>query len=157
MRSFGRSLFAGSIAALAVATATPPAAAQGYGPSGSLGGYGAAPIYSSPGVGGSRPMVIPYGGTFEGFMPSRMGGGGSLNFGDRPPATMTTGPTPFRLNSGMSRGFSTRPLMGSGPGMGRRVLPGSGGMGVMPPNFGYPFRQPPSLLPSGATASGMPM
>jgi hypothetical protein len=37
----------------------------------------------------------------------------------------------------------------SGMGLGggtRQVMPGAGGMSVMPPNFGYPFYQPPSLL-----------
>jgi hypothetical protein len=40
--------------------------------------------------------------------------------------------------------------------MGRRPA-GLGGMGVMPPSFGYPFRQPPSLVPAATPGAGMSM
>jgi len=145
------------------------AMAQGPGSSGSLGGYGAAPVYSNPGMGGggSGPMVIPYGGMFEGFMPSRMGGGSSLAFRSRPSAAMGSARTSFSLSPlsggmGQSRGTRMAPAFGApdgmrvGTGMGRRT-PGLGGMGVMPPSFGYPFRQPPSLVPSSAPGAGMSM
>jgi hypothetical protein len=38
-----------------------------------------------------------------------------------------------------------------------RRMSGSRGMGVMPPSFGYPFRQPPSLLSPSAAGAGMSM
>jgi hypothetical protein len=43
---------------------------------------------------------------------------------------------------------------GMGLGAMRPSGSGPGDMGVMPPSFGYPFRQPPSLL---STSSGMSM
>src|SRR4051812_39011094 len=75
------------------------AMAQGPIGPGSLGGYGAASPYSSAGMGGgSGPMVIPYGGMFEGFMPSRAGGGSSLAFRSRPGAAMGSVGASFRLS-----------------------------------------------------------
>ena len=133
-----------------------------------LGGYGAAPVYSNPGMGGgSGPMIIPYGGMFEGFMPSRMGGGSSLGFRSRPSAAMGSARTSFSLSPlsggmGQNRGARMAPSFGRpgglrlGGGMGQRP-PGAGGMGVMPPSFGYPFRQPPSLVPATTPGAGMSM
>lgn len=141
---------------------------QGPAGAGSLGGYGAAPVYSNPGMGGSGgSMIIPYGGMFEGFMPSREGGGNTLAFRSRPSAAMGSARTSFSLSplSGrMGRDLGARsfsPLGASagmqvGSGMGRRPA-AVGGMGVMPPSFGYPFRQPPSLVPSATPGAGMSM
>ena len=165
-----RSEFSGALVLLAVAAvAGATAKAQSPGSSGSLGGYGAAPVYSNPGMGGGGggPMVIPYGGMFEGFMPSRMGGGSSLAFRSPPSAAMGSGRTSFSLSPpsggmGQGRGARMAPAFGAtggmrlGGGMGQRPS-GLGGMGVMPPSFGYPFRQPPSLVPSATPGSGMSM
>ena len=156
------------------------ALAQGFGPGGSLGGYGSAPSYGTPGIGGGGAMVIPYGGMTEGFMPGRMGGGSPLAFRSRPSAAMSPSRTSFSLSpmlgetsstsggsrstpGGMARGFGGRSSMfGSRGGLGLggssfRLGSGVGGMGVMPPSFGYPFRQPPSLLTPSSSASGMSM
>ncbi len=156
------------VLALLAASALSGASAEAQGPS-SLGGYGAAPVYSTPGMGGggSGPMVIPYGGMFEGFMPSRTGGGSSLAFRSRPSAAMSSARTSFSLSPlsggmGQGRGARLAPAfdatggMRLGTGMGRRS-PGLGGTGVMPPSFGYPFRQPPSLVPSSVPGAGMSM
>lgn len=158
-------LFAATGGVVAVA---PSASAQGTGPSGSLGGYGAASAYVSPGMGGSSAMIIPYGGMFEGFMPSRGGGGSPLSFRSRQTAAMGSARTSFSLSPssgmgqnrggrpGMSTPFGSPGGMGLGAGMGRRT-PGAGGMGVMPTSIGYPFRQPPSLVPSATPGAGMSM
>jgi hypothetical protein len=157
----------------------PSASAQGYGSPGSLGGFGAASTYATPGMGGSGPMIIPYGGTFAGFMPSRMGGGSSLSFRSRPAAPMSPARPAFRLSplsgamSSMSGGaggartgvramspYGSAVAPGPGSGTGRggmRRMPGAGGMGVMPPSIGYPFRQPPSLVGPSAPGMGMSM
>lgn len=144
------------------------ASAQSPG-TGSLGGYGAASSFASSGTGGggSGPMIIPYGGMFEGFMPARMGGGNSLAYRSRPSAAMGAARTSFSLSplSGsmaQSRGSRMAPALGStgglrlGGGMGQRSA-GPGGMGVMPPSLGYPFRQPPSLVPATTPGAGMSM
>ena len=155
--------------ALVAASVLSAASAEAQG-QGSLGGYGAAPVYSTPGMGGggSGPMVIPYGGMFEGFMPSRMGGGSSLAFRSRPSAAMGSARTSFSLSPlsggmGQSRGaarmapaFGAPSGMRLSGGMGQRPT-GPGGMSVMPPSFGYPFRQPPSLVPTATPGSGMSM
>lgn len=170
MRSTLRGPLAFFSVAVLFAALGPLALAQGVNPStGSLGGYGAASSYSGLGMGGSTPMIIPYGGMFEGFMPSRMGGGGSLSLRSRPTAAMGSGRTSFSLapmSGGMGRGLGARTRMASpfgppggmglGGGMGRRA-PGASGMGVMPPSLGYPFRQPPSLVPAPSSGSGMAM
>lgn len=158
----------GTIAVVALGgMALLPGEARAQGPgSGSLGGYGAASSYASAGMGGggSGPMIIPYGGMFEGFMPSRMGGGNSLAYRPRPDATMGSARTSFSLSplsSSMAQGRGPRmasPLGSSGGmrlggGMGQRSA-GPGGMGVMPPSLGYPFRQPPSLVPASTPGAG---
>ena len=81
------------------------------------------------------------------------------SFQSRGTSAMGSRPASFSLSpmsGGMGRGpgpgracprpFLDRPLRGS-VGAGRRHAADDGpaGMGVMPPNFGYPFRQPPSL------------
>lgn len=147
-----------------------PADAQFSAGSGSLGGYGSASGVAGLGMGGG-PMVIPYGGMTEGFMPGRMGGGSSLSYRPRPTSTMgsTRASSIFSSFPGgmstMARGTGTRSSMSnsvSSPGVGLgggifRSRPGGGGMGVMPPSIGYPFRQPPSLLGSSSSAAGMSM
>jgi hypothetical protein len=140
--------------------------AQGYG---SLGGYGATRGNTDPGM-GSGGTIIPYAGKFGGFMPYRMGGGGSLSFRPLPTAMMGASRPSFSLGP-MSEGMSSmsgrmgqgvgarlRTLSPLGPpgGMGGGVGPLMPGMGVMPPSFGYPFRQPPSLV-SPSSGAGMSM
>ena len=163
-----------------LAVGTSSASAQGYGTPGSLGGYGATSSFASSGMGGNSPMIIPYSGMFEGFMPGRMGGGSELAFRSRPTMTMGSNRTSFSLSplsGGMSSmsggtargiGTGTRPMAtfgspggmrlsggtGLGGGMGR--MSGAGRSSVMPPSIGYPFRQPPSLL-SPSTSIGMSM
>ena len=116
----------------------------------SLGGYGARSSPLVSGMGANRSMVIPYGGMYEGFMPSRMGGGGSLSFQARPAMPMGSSRPSFRLSAG-SNSMGTR--LGVRPAMGSRAP----GMGVMPRSLGYPFRQPPSLIPSSGPTPGMSM
>jgi hypothetical protein len=58
-------------------------------------------------------------------------------------------------NTGLFSGSGGLLELGGGGGMGSmQRMPGAG---VMPPNFGYPFRQPPSLIAPGRSASGMSM
>jgi hypothetical protein len=38
-----------------------------------------------------------------------------------------------------------------------QAMPGADGMSIMPPNFGYPFYQPQSLLTPSASSGGMSM
>lgn len=149
--------------------ASPSAPAQEFGgPGPSLGGFGASTAVAMPGAGVGGPMIIPYGGTFEGFMPGRMGGGSTPSFGTRPIAPMRTGRRSFSLSpptGGMS-GISGRRVgaggsssLGGGTGSlgGMRRMSGAAGTGVMPPRIGYPFRQPPSLLAPSTIGSGMSM
>jgi len=158
-----------------MATGRPAVMGQGLGPRSSLGGYGATASSSmaSRGVGGP---IIPYAGNFGGFMPYRMGGGSSLSFQSRGASAMESTRTRFSLapitggmtsnSDGMGQGFGARTRafssLGSQGGMGlgggtRQVMPGAGGMSVMPPNFGYPFYQPPSLLAPSASSGGTSM
>ena len=148
------------------------AQAQGTGSSGSLGGYGAIMSGASTSMGNAN---IPYAGAFSGFMPFRMGGGGNLSFQTRGNSAMGSNRTSFSLMSTMSggkgAGFGSDSGFGSnsgslsagsgmGIGMGMSVGQGIGrsrSPGVMPPSFGYPFRQPPSLLGSSSGAPGMSM
>jgi hypothetical protein len=157
--------------AIGQAFGTSSAHAQGLA-RGSLGGYGGEMSNLDSGMGMAAP-IIPYGGKFGGFMPSRMGGSGSLSFQPRGPEAMGSMRTPFTLSpmSGgmssmggvMSQGLGVRSssffgsagAMGTAGGMGQ--MPGGSGMGVMPPSFAYPFRQPPSLLAPTGTGMGMSM
>jgi hypothetical protein len=181
MRNVTRSILTGiSSFALALALGGSSARGQGTGSSGSLGGYGAMAGGSGTlmsggsnvaGMGGST--VIPFGGRFGAGMPSGMGGGGGLSFQPRPSSTMsgtrtsfTIGPMGGGMSEVMGQGSGRRPLVlpnlgssgvsGLGGGM-RRQIPTARGMGVMPPNFGYPFRQPPSLLTPSFSSAGMSM
>ena len=118
---------------------------------GSLGGYGASSAMGGGGMGGG-PMVIPYGGMTEGFMPGR--GGGSLAFRPRGDSSMNSSRA-LPSFSTMGRGMGNRPSMSSP--MGSRPSRKGMGTGVMPPSIGYPFRQPPSLLNPSSGIPGMSM
>jgi hypothetical protein len=52
------------------------------------------------------------------------------------------------------RSFGSRGGTGLG---GMRPMPGPGGTSVMPPNIGYPFRQPPSVVSPSSSGSQMSM
>ncbi len=153
------------VGGLLIATAG-PAQAQGDLTGRSLGGYGANSAGTMSGSGASP--LIPYAGGFGGFMPYRMASGsGALGFRPRP--TMDPVRSSFSLSSmsgGMgsgSRSFLTSKArsgmgsltggMGSSQAMRQRTTR-SGSMSVMPPSFGYPFRQPPS---PGSSSGGMSM
>lgn len=177
MRTEARALLVGAVTiAIFQGIGASQAVAQGGGPGGSLGGYGGSMSSSASDMGMSGP-IIPYAGKFGGFMPYRMGGG-SLSFQSRSTSAMGSGRASFSLSpmsggmspmsGGMGGGarspstFGRQSVMGMdggtglGGGMGR---PSSGGgrMGVMPPSFGYPFYQPPSLLSPSSAGSGMSM
>jgi hypothetical protein len=65
----------------------------------------------------------------------------------------------FSATSGMRQGLITGPqsFRGMGPGSGMsRQSSGRESMRVMPPSFGYPFYQPPSLVEPLSTGAGMP-
>jgi hypothetical protein len=163
-------LVVGAIVGFKTSTAT----AQFSGGGTPLGGYGAEVGVAGSGMGGG-PMVIPYGGMTEGFMPGRMGGGSSLSFRSRPTSTMSPSRASssffsfpggmFSAAGGMGRGTGSRSSItnsmnsrGIGQGGGSfRLGSGGGGVGVMPPRIGYPFRQPPSLLSPSSGAAGMSM
>ncbi len=142
---------------LALGFFAPSANAQRMG--GSLGGYGGAMDLSGSGMTSS----IPYVGRYSGFMPSRMSRtGGDLSFQTRasrmtdPPRASfslpSMGDMSMRSRSGI-RTMSGGAKAGSTGGM--RM---GGTMSVMPPNFGYPFRQPPLLIPTGVgVGMGMSM
>jgi hypothetical protein len=169
-RCFAVILVVGAFVGLKTSSAT----AQFVGGGTPLGGYGATTGVADSGIGGG-PMVIPYGGMTEGFMPGRMGGGSSLSFRARPASTMSVSRASSIFSSfpggmssvasGMGRGTGSRSSMSNswnsrGIGLGGtpfRVRSGGGGMGVMPPSFGNPFRQPPSLPSRPSGASGMSM
>ena len=130
---------------LVSAVASAPAMAQGSG----LSGYGG----TSP-LMGSASQSLPYSGSFSGFMPFRMreSAGSGLSFMPRRSSPGNPLRRPFQLFS--SRGMSRKPLFStSGSAM---KSPSAGtAMSVMPPNFGYPFRQP-SLVDPGSASIGMP-
>ena len=175
MRAASRPLLAGLLLiAGGLGIAAPPAWAQNAGSGSSLGGYGATPSGSMASMGGDSP-IIPYAGNFGGFMPYRMAGGSSLSFSSRGTSAMGSARTSFSL-SPMGRGMTSLPGgMGQGSGGGvrgfssfgspggmapggmRQQGPGAGSMSVMPPSFGYPFYQPPSLLGPSSTGAGMSM
>ena len=106
-------------------------------------------------------------------MPFRMGGGGTgVSFSSRNPGA-TGYRTSFRMSSitggmpisagafgqnagmrtGLSRTLSSSDRMGLGAGMNRSMSEDRGS--VMPPSFGYPFYQPPSLLGPSWSFMGM--
>lgn len=166
---------------LAHALSGSPSHAQDSGPIGSLGGYGA--MAGAPGAamgavvdpsGMGAGAVAPFGGRIGVMMPSGMARGGGMSFSERSSAMMGSNRPSFTISpmSGMGamspggdRGFTRRPFVlrplsplgGIGTGDGMERMAGSRGMGVMPPNFGYPFRQPPSLLSGSTSGAGMSM
>jgi hypothetical protein len=171
MKTLTRKILAGLLS-IGVGQAAGAASAYAQGP-GSLGGYGGSMMATNSGMGMSGP-AIPYGGRFAGFMPYRMNGSGSLSFQSRGESAMGGRRTSFSLSpmpggmsstsGGMGRGlgvdsglFSPSGLQGvMGRGVGMPSMSGTRGMGVMPPSFGYPFRQPPNLLtPSSGTGMSM--
>jgi len=174
MRVASRGRWAGLLLIAGIgAGGTPPACAQGLSASRSLGGYGAAASSLIDGMGAGGP-IIPYAGNFGGFMPYRMGGGsGGLVFSSRNTSVIGGGRTSFRLSpgytgmsmrsGGMGQGFGARTraagslgLPGAmGPGVDNRQPMGGGGSNVMPPNFGYPFYQPPSWSAADSSGAGM--
>jgi hypothetical protein len=119
-----------------------------------LGGFGAMAGGSGSSLDMGSSVVVPAaGGSGASVSPSMTGGG--LSFRPRPAAAMETVRRPFVLDStsGMSwiggrRPFAMEPgTLTGGMGLGGMPrMPAAGGMGVMPPRIGYPFRQPPSLL-----------
>ena len=132
---------------------------------GGLGGYGATSGGTGTSVGAGS--VAPFGGRFATVMPSGTGGGGGISFRPRPSATMsgtrtafTIGPMGGGFSGGMGSSSARRPfvLRDLGPsgfsGL-RRPMPSVVVPGVMPPNFGSPFRQPPSLVDSASPGAGM--
>ena len=118
----------------------------------SLGGYGGSILDTRSEI-GSTATLIPYGGTFSGFMPYRMGGGRSLSFESRAQPDMGAGRSPFRL----SPSLIGRGLNGSTPLLTPRNQPLRGTGSVMPPNLGSPFRRPPSLTVPSSSSAGMSM
>jgi hypothetical protein len=143
-----------------------PACAQSPG----LGGYGAMSQMAPASMGTGGP-VIPYGGGLSGFMPSRMGGGGTgLSFSSRNSSMLGAAQSSFRLSS-LSNEMSMPSVrfgqrLGGRAGMGGSLSTSGlgGGMNramemrresVTPPNFGYPFYQPPSLFGPSSTFMGM--
>ena len=126
-------------------------------------------------MGGGGP-VIPYAGNFGGFMPYRMGGGSNLSFSSHGTSAMESTRTSFSLSpmtggmssmsGGLGQGLGSPPRtlssFGSQGGMRigggiRQHTPGAGKVSVMPPSFGYPFYQPPSLLMPSSSNAGMSM
>lgn len=146
--------------------------AQGVGVGLSLGGYGTTSGTAMAGMGSTSPMV-PYAGGFGGFMPYRMasGAGGGLSFSSRVNSVIESSRTPFRMapmSNGMEAGASprrgsldfyrSRGVMGRDvPRLMNRPMGGRDRTDVMPPSFGYPFYQPPSLLSPTTSAAGMSM
>jgi hypothetical protein len=123
---------------------------------------------------GASGSFIPYAGNFGGFVPSRMGGGVSLSFSARESATMgfpigratlfpmssAMTPMPGSIGGRIGTGGRAPSAFGMQGGMGlgggtRQQMPGAGR--VIPPSFGYPFYQPPSLLSSPPSSTGMSM
>jgi hypothetical protein len=159
-----------------LAIGTPSALAQNrLGSPSPLGGYGATTSNAMAGMSGSGPF-IPYAGNFGGFMPYRLGGGSSLSFTPRGYSAMESAARSFSLfpmtgemnsmSGGMGQISGARPRtfssFGSQGGMGlggrmRQQTPAAGDMSVMPPSFGYPFYQPPSLLTPASSGAGTSM
>ncbi len=128
-----------------------------------LGGYGAAAGMPAGSM-GSGALIIPYGGQFAGFMPSRMAAGGGLAFTNRSTAAIGPNRRPFALSAmagsaGMNGGSSS--LLAPS----RRLDLGSSGSmtgmsneirsSVAPPSLGYPFYQPPRFFAAPTAGAGM--
>ena len=169
MRSMTRAILA-SILVIGASLTSGVRSARAQGPG--LGGYGA--MSGGLGMGGSGSSGMggstmePFAGRFGASMPASMGMGGGVSFRSRPSEVMSGGRTSFTvgpMGGGMGLGAGRRPFVlqdvggpaGMGAGGGMRRMPMTGGTGVMPPNFGSPFRQPPSLVPASASGPGMSM
>ena len=118
--------------------------------------------------------VIPYAGSFGGFMPYRMGGGSALSVSSRDASAMGAARSSFRLSSGSAGMSSSSGGMAQALGTGSRSTgslstPGAMGLSrdtrqpmrldgsnVMPPDLGYPFYQPPIWSAGSASSGGMP-
>jgi hypothetical protein len=152
---------------------SPGALAQRAGAGMSLGGYGASSTAVLAARGSGGPM-IPYAGTFGGFMPYRMGGAGSssLSFSGRTGSEMPSSRTSVRLaplSDGMGTGMAPRAGMSDRlasqgstgmkrmPTSSRDFMKGTDTRTVMPPDFGYPFYQPPSYFAPALSGTGMTM
>lgn len=145
-----------------------PALGQGVA-GGSLGGYGSASPSSTMAMSGGT--VIPYNGVYGGFMPYRMGGSGSLSFRSFGGRTSEAKLPSFRLSQTAGGMDSVSKMGAPGTLLGGTGISGSdtqemkgmsnrprrGKAGVMPPSFGYPFRQPPRLTEPGSSSIGMSM
>lgn len=163
------SLFAGAASAMA----------QDPGLGGILGGYGAMSADSGSAMGGGFMLVepsamggtvmVPFASGIGSSMAPGMERGAGLSFLSRPAQSMVSRRLSFSIDSmgamprmaggmGVRRPFrlSTGTLSGGmGLGGGVQPMPATSSMGVMPPSFGYPFRQPARLL--GPSSSGMGM
>jgi len=117
-----------------------------------LGGYGGSFLETRSAI-GSTTTLIPYGGTFSGFIPYRMAGERGLTFEPRERRNMDAIRTPFRL----SPSLIGRDLGASSPLLPPRNPSTRGMGGVMPPNFGSPFRRPPSLIGPATSGTGASM
>ena len=167
MSTVTRAILAGILGiAVVQVTGASSASAQGPGPIGSLGGYGRSMTDTGAGMGMSGP-IIPYAGKFGGFMPYRMEGSASLSFQSRGASAMGSNRTSFSLSpmsggmpsmsGGIGKGLGTGFQGSRGLDGGMQPMSGPRSMGVMPPSFGYPFRQPPSLLLPSSSGTGMSM
>jgi hypothetical protein len=151
--------------------AIPGALAQSANSLRSLGGFGATSTSPMASMRSSSPM-IPYAGSFGGFMPYRMASGASspLSFSPRGGSVLEPTRRPFRLlpmSSGMGVGsgptsglrapLGGRDFMRIGDGLLSQPMGAGNNTNVMPPSFGFPFYQPPSLLSTGSSSSGMSM
>lgn len=140
------------------------ACAQRPATSASLGGYGASAGGSGMSMGSTSP-IIPYAGTFGGFMPYRMvSGPGALSFSRRDSSTIGSLRTPLRLSpmpamtaaaGGMTAGT------GAGPFSSFQLGPTFFGAdeprpSVAPPSFAYPFYQPFGATGLSSSGAGMP-
>ena len=157
------------------------ARAQDPGLGGILGGYGAMAGASGSSMGGGFNIVDPsgMGGSVvvpaAGGMPVSMSPGmrgSGLFFQSRSSSAIYSPRLYFGLDSmsgsmtrmaggmGGRRPFTLQQSTltgGMGLGGGIRRMPAAGGMGVMPPSIGYPFRQPPSLVSPSSSGVGMSM
>ena len=121
-----------------------------------------------PGMGAN--VIVPFAGMSGTLLSSGPGGGAGMTFASRSISPMYAKRPSFVLDlmGGMNRTaggmavrrpFALQPgtfTGGMAPESGMRRMPAAGGMGVMPPRIGYPFRQPPRRLAPSA-AGGMSM
>ncbi len=128
-----------------------------------LGGYGAAAGMPAGSM-GSGALIIPYGGQFAGFMPSRMAAGGGLAFTNRGTSAIGPNRRPFALSAiagsaGMTAGARSllAPSRGLDLGSSGSMTGMSNGIrsSVAPPSFAYPFYQPPPLFGTAGAGAGM--